>query len=173
MNHQYVLTMVGKDQPGIVAAVTGVLFAAGCNLGEAGMQQLGKNFSMMLIVETNESQAQLKQSLGAVIDEFVLALHIDVAEPLSHEHMIPDVRVTVHGADRSGIVAQVTQAAAAAGLNIIDLISDVGGTGDAPIYILHIEGVAANGIEKLEQALTLVQAEGIKVDVRPVETMLG
>ena len=45
------------------------------------------------------------------------------------------------GADRAGIVAQVTGQAAAAGLNILDLESDVGGTESHPIYILQIEGL--------------------------------
>jgi glycine cleavage system transcriptional repressor len=67
----------------------------------------------------------------------------------------------------------VTSRAAAAGLNIVDLESDVAGTDDNPIYVLQIQGVAAQGIEAIETALAPLQAEGVKVDVRPVDTLIG
>ena len=44
------LTLVGEDQPGIVAAVTEALFAKGMNLGEASMLRLGGNFTVMMMV---------------------------------------------------------------------------------------------------------------------------
>ncbi|MCG7961385.1 MAG: amino acid-binding protein, partial [Candidatus Thiodiazotropha taylori] len=37
------LTLVGEDQPGIVAQVTDALFRGGCTLGEASMLRLGGN----------------------------------------------------------------------------------------------------------------------------------
>ena len=47
----YMLTLVGEDHPGIVADHDGVLFRAGCNLGEATMARLGGNFTVMLMVQ--------------------------------------------------------------------------------------------------------------------------
>ena len=41
MENWYMLTLVGKDRPGIVAEVSQVLFEAGGNLGEASMARLG------------------------------------------------------------------------------------------------------------------------------------
>lgn len=173
MSNRYMLTLVGKDRPGIVARVTEVLFATGCNLGEASMMRLGTSFSMMLLVDAVEDADQLRQALQAVSNELGLKLHIDSAQAIEHGHQIPDVCITVHGADRTGIVAQVTGAAAEAGLNIIDLASDVGGDPQAPLYVLHIEGVATKGVDALEKALLPLQAEGIKVDVRPIDTLIG
>ena len=49
MGNWYMLTMVGKDRPGIVAEVSQVLFEAGGNLGEASMARLGGNFTVMLL----------------------------------------------------------------------------------------------------------------------------
>lgn len=173
MSNRYMLTLVGEDQPGIVARVTQALYETGCNLGEASMLRLGSNFSMMLLVEAVENASQLQQSLQAVADELRLRLHIDPAGPVEHQHPIPDVCITVHGADRAGIVAQVTGAAAGAGLNILDLTSDLAGTDTAPIYILHIEGVATQGIAALEKALAPLQADGIKVEVAAIDTLIG
>jgi glycine cleavage system transcriptional repressor len=108
-----------------------------------------------------------------VVDDLELILHIDVIEAELHRRPVPDVRILVHGADRAGIVAQVTGQAAEAGLNILDLESDVGGTEMQPIYILQIEGLAAQGLDAIEQALAPLRAQGIKVDVVPIDTLIG
>ncbi len=173
MSNRYMLTLIGEDRPGIVARVTQILFESGCNLGEASMMRLGTSFSMMLLIDAVEDAGQLRQALQSVSDDLGLILHIDSAQDIEHGHLIPDVCITVHGADRTGIVAQVTGAAAGAGLNIIDLASDMGGSPETPLYILHIEGVATKGVDALEKALLPLQAEGIEVDVRPIDTLIG
>jgi len=173
MPNWYMLTLVGKDQPGIVAKVTTALFEAGCNLGETSMIRLGNSFTVMMMVDSREGQAGLRAELQPVVDDLGLVLHVDSIEAGLHQRPVPDVCILVHGADRAGIVSQVTSRAAAAGLNIVDLESDVAGTDDNPIYVLQIQGVAAQGIEAVETALAPLQAEGVKVDVRPVDTLIG
>jgi len=173
MPNWYMLTLVGKDQPGIVAKVTTALFEAGCNLGETSMIRLGNSFTVMMMVDSREGEAGLRAELQPVVDDLGLVLHIDSIEAGLHQRPVPDVCILVHGADRAGIVSQVTSRAAAAGLNIVDLESDVAGTDDNPIYVLQIQGVAAQGIEAVETALAPLQADGVKVDVRPVDTLIG
>lgn len=173
MPNWYMLTLVGKDQPGIVAKVTTALYEAGCNLGETSMIRLGNSFTVMMMVDSREGEAGLRAELQPVVDALGLVLHIDTIEAGLHQRPVPDVCILVHGADRTGIVSQVTSRAAAAGLNIVDLESDVAGTDDNPIYILQIQGVAAQGIEAIETALAPLQAGGVKVDVQPVDTLIG
>ena len=172
MSNWYMLTLVGKDQPGIVAAVTTALFDAECNLGETSMIRLGQNFSVMMMVEGGD-EAGLRATLQPVAERLKLALHIDAIDPGLHQRLVPDVCILVHGADRAGIVAQITARAEQAGLNILDLESDVGGTEDRPIYILQIEGVAEQGIDAIQMALAPLQADGVKVDVHPIDTLIG
>jgi glycine cleavage system transcriptional repressor len=81
--------------------------------------------------------------------------------------------VTVFGADRAGIVAQVTGLLAEAGLNILDLESDVGGSEQAPIYVMHIEGTVGEGLERLRTALAGLADAGIDIRVEPIETLIG
>jgi glycine cleavage system transcriptional repressor len=169
----YMLTLVGKDQPGIVAKLTTALFEGGCNLGETSMIRLGDNFTVMMMVESDQDAAALRNLLLPVTESLQLVLHIDAIEAGLHQRPVPDVCILVHGADRAGIVSRVTSLAAAAGLNIVDLESDVGGSREEPIYILQIEGVAAQGIEAIESALAPLQAEGVKVDVRSIDTLIG
>jgi len=173
MSDWYMLTLIGKDQPGIVARVSTALFEAGCHLGETSMIRLGNNFTIMMMVRGDGDQEALRAALQPVVDVLQLVLHIDAIEGVLHQRPVPNVSILVHGADRAGIVAQVTTKAAEAGLNILDLESDVGGTEANPIYILQIEGVASRGIQAIEAALAPLRANGVKVDVRPIETLIG
>lgn len=173
MTKWYMLNLVGKDRPGIVAHVTAALYEAGCNLGEASMMRLGGNFSIMMMVGFEGSAGQLRDIVEPVADSMSLHYHVDRIEARLHNHVAPDVTITVYGADRAGIVAKVTGALAEAGLDILDLESDVGGTEAAPIYIMHIEGHAREGIEPLRSALDIVAREGVDVRLDPVQTMIG
>lgn len=171
--HWFMLTLVGEDRSGIVSKVTAALFAAGCNLGEATMARLGGNFSVMLMVQFDGSVDALHAIVDPVTAELGLHAHLDRIDAHLHRHLIPDVRVTVYGADRAGIVAQVTGALSATGFNILDLQSDVGGSEARPVYIMTMEGQARDGIEAVESALAQIAHDGIEVDVQPIETLIG
>lgn len=139
------------------------------------MLRLGGNFTIMLMVNYAGSDAGLRTLLENVVAELSLHLHIDAIEGHLHQHRDPEVRVTVHGADRAGIVAQVTSVLSEAGLNILDLESDVGGNVENPFYIMHIEGIATHGIGALSQALQqLLSTEhpDLKVQLEPIETLV-
>jgi len=169
----YMLTLVGRDQSGIVAKTTTALYEAGCNLGEASMMRLGGNFTIMLMVQSGLAREDLQDRINPVTAGFGLRCHFDEIEGQLHDHRFPDVRITVYGADRAGIVSQVTTVLARAGLDILDLESDVGGTDSKPIYIMHIEGHAANGIDALQQALDEHIKDDIEVSLSAIDTMIG
>ncbi len=173
MTKWYMLTLVGKDQSGIVAKVTSALYEGGCNLGEASMARLGGNFTIMMMVSTDKAIKQLSDLLAPVVESLGLHLHLDHIEGKLHQHMSADVVITVSGADRSGIVAHVTGALAEAGLSILDLSSDVAGSEDKPIYIMQIEGHAAEGVEALTSALEIIKAEGVDVNLQEIDTLIG
>lgn len=173
MSHWYILSLVGRDRPGIVAHVTQALYDGGCNLGETSMIRLGDSFTIMMMVRHEGNVHSLQQLLAGVAESLGLHIHIDRMDGHLHHHVEPDVHITVYGADRPGIVAHVTGALAEAGLNIVNLESDVGGTRERPIYVMHIDGVAGEGIAALESALQVVIKEGIEAKLTPIETMIG
>lgn len=170
--HWLMLTLVGKDRPGIVAQVSAALYKAGCNFGEASMMRLGGNFSMMLMVQHAGAVAALEQTISPLAKAMNLICHMDIIDGQLHDHRIPDVRISVYGADRAGIVAQVTNVLADAGLDIFDLESDVAGTDQQPVYIMHIEGHAGKGIEELQHALSQIDSD-IKVSLQPIQIMVS
>lgn len=169
----FMLTVVGKDRPGIVARLTRELFAAGAYLGEASMLRLGGNFTVMLMVRGDFSADSLGERLAGVADELGLRVHVDAIEGGLHQHVLPDVRVNIHGADRAGIVAEATEALAGIGFNILSLDSDVAGIHAAPLYVMQIEGVAADGIDAIKVALEPLHERGIDVRVETIETLVG
>ena len=173
-NKWYMVTLIGKDRPGIVSHVTSALYEGGGNLGETSMMRLGGNFSIMMMVEFSGRTKELHDVLSTVTDSMDLHLHIDKIDAKLHEHRIPDVRISVYGADRAGIVSKVTAVLAEAGLNILDLESDVAGDKDKPLYIMHIEGEASEGIKALESALQIVKDEdGVDAELVEIDTLIG
>ena len=50
--------------------------------------------------------------------------------------------VNVVGEDHPGIAAQVSSVLSAAGMNVVNIGSDVDGTGEKPVYIMIIDGYA-------------------------------
>ncbi len=172
-NHWYMLTLVGKDRPGIVAHVASALFEGGANLGEASMMRLGANFSIMLMVQFADNLHALHELIDGVAESMSLHVHLDHIDGHLHDHRQPDVRISVYGADRAGIVAKVSGVLAEAGLHILDLESDVAGTETEPVYIMTIEGYAGEGLSALESALEIVKQEGIDASLEPIDIMLG
>ncbi len=167
------LTLVGEDRPGIVARVTSALTEVGCNLGEASMIRLGSSFTIMLMVACPSPGAELEQILTPVAAELHLRLHLDPAGGGLHRHLVPNIQVRVMGADRAGIVAAVTGALARTGFNILELESDVAGDPERPVYIMNIQGCSERTLETLREAVAGLGAEGIAVDIAPVETLIG
>ncbi|MBI1195144.1 MAG: amino acid-binding protein [Gammaproteobacteria bacterium] len=173
MESWYMLTLVGRDRPGIVAEVTQVLYEAGCLLGEASMLRLGGNFTIMLMVGTDGDGTALNRSLQQLADALDLRIHLDPAEGAFHEHPEANICVTISGADRAGIVAQATRCLAGCGFNILNLESTVAGSVERPLYVLHIEGQCPLDAEAIEQRLIQDGLRDLDVSVHPMETMIA
>jgi glycine cleavage system transcriptional repressor len=47
---RYLLTAAGRDRPGLVAAVSKILFEEGCNLEDSAMTRLQGEFAILLIL---------------------------------------------------------------------------------------------------------------------------
>ncbi|MCB1802741.1 MAG: amino acid-binding protein [Gammaproteobacteria bacterium] len=169
----YMLTLIGEDKPGIVAAVSKALFDLGMNLGETSMLRLGGNFTIMMMVSGVQDADAAQQQLRPVIEAQGMCLHVDPIHAHLHEHLVPNIQVTVSGADRAGIVAQVTAALAGVGFNILDLESDVAGSAQKPVYIMQIAGVAEVPVERVEAALDALRSDGVDVNVSTIDTYIG
>jgi glycine cleavage system transcriptional repressor len=173
MKNWFMLALVGQDRVGIVAQITDALYRGGCNLGEASMLRLGESFTMMMMVNTQLDENALISIIQPTAEKLGLHLHVDQIEGELHPHPEPDVKIVVHGADRAGIVAQVTGELANAGLNILDLETGVGGSNEKPFYFMQIEGNATQGIDILQSRLEKLKETlqgNIDINLSPLET---
>lgn len=177
------VTAIGADRPGIVAAVTRVLFEHDGNIEDSRMAMLGGHFAMMLVVSLPEGSdpATLERALGGPARELDLIVSVrPVAEagagapgaegPHAEAAGTPYV-FSVYGADRPGIVYRVTDALASGGVNITDLATHVV-EGETPVYVMIIEGTVPSGadVQALERDLKARAGElGIDISMHPAE----
>ncbi len=173
MNRWFLVTVTGKDQPGIVAGLTGALYQAGADLGEISMARLGGHLSILLLAQAGVGEEALRRQLDPFARKLGLRVHVDPLGDRPPAQAEPNVRITVHGADRPGLVAQVSAALSAAGMDILDLDSDVGGSADKPIYIMVIDGYAEGGTATMARALEPVRLSGIEVRLTALGTHGG
>jgi glycine cleavage system transcriptional repressor len=161
MERWYMLSLVGKDRPGLVAQVSAALCKAGCNLGDSSMARLGTNFSIMVMVQWDGSVEQLNEIVQPISKTLSLTPHINELPGGMEHHVEPDVRISLYAKDRLGIVEDVTTALAEAGLNILHLDSntDPEKGSSTKTYYLHIEGTVSKGLDPLYAALDLLTAE--------------
>jgi glycine cleavage system transcriptional repressor len=173
------LSALGADRPGIVAALSGVLVDLGCNLEDSTMTILQGHFAVLLVVAAPDgvTAATLDDALREVAGRFELVVAV---RPLA-DTQTPDTQppgapapgaaappptepwtIAVHGADRPGIVREVTGALAKAGGNVVNLSTHLVGDADAPVYVMTLSvtlpagpagETAADGIRRTVAAL--------------------
>src|SRR3569832_1240466 len=105
------------------------------------MMRLGANFTIMLMVKHEGSEKGLAEILETVIDSMDMHMHVDRIDAHLHEHLAPDARISVFGADQPGIVAKITGALSNAGLHILNLESVVWGSVVLLFFFLFFVGL--------------------------------
>lgn len=167
------VTAIGTDRPGIVAAVTEVLFEVGANIEDSRMATLGGHFAMMLIVELpSVSPQRLEEELHRPADELDLTISvraIDEADAARDEGE-PYV-VSVYGADHPGIVARVSGMLADQGVNISDLATHVV-EGEQTVYVMVLEVTVPGDVDvaELEADLKALAADlDVDLSIHPME----
>ena len=169
------VTAIGRDRPGIVAAVTGALVDSGCNLEDTSMSILRGQFAMVLIVAAPDGlEAGSLESLLASADrvgELVISVRsVDEAAPRA-EPGGDRWTVVVYGADHPGIVHGITSVLASEGVNIVDLTTRVTGD-DRPIYAMVMEVELPPGADGAALDRHLAEAAaalGVDCTLRPSE----
>jgi glycine cleavage system transcriptional repressor len=157
---------LGPDRPGVVAALTRVLLARSGNLEDASMHQLSGQFAMTLVVDVPASADAVRAELEPVGSELGLLISVREVPPQAPQDAADAFVVSVHGADRPGIVHRVAEAIATAGGNITDLSTRLAGE----LYVLVAEVDLTGDPAPLERALTGLGVElGVDARLRPAD----
>ena len=171
MKNWFMLSLVGLDQPSIVAKLSAGLCKNGCNLGESSMSRLGNYFTIMLMVEHEGDKNSLQAITSSVCDPLSLDSHIVELEGGSLQNFEPDVRISLFAEDRMGVLEDATGPLANAGLNILHLESNLGEDDEAGTYYIHLEGTLAESIGLIKKVLEKLEKEkGIKSHLIPINT---
>ena len=122
------ITVLGHDRPGIIADVTAALAQRDANVEDSSMTLLRGHFAWTLIVGTEASVEQVASDLAFLSSDDLVVSVLPVTDE-QDEAAGPGSSfiVSVHGADRVGIVAAITGAIASYGGNVTDLQTRLGG----------------------------------------------
>ena len=170
------LSAIGRDRPGIVAAVTRVLLDHGVNIEDSQMTILAGHFTMTLIVGLpgGADRAGLEQALQDAAARLGLeALSLQGVEGVDEGHVEPSHIVTVYGSDHPGIVYATAEALARHGYNITDLNTRLVGDAEGdPLYALMLEvAVPAGHDEELRSTMTdVARMQRVEVTVRVLDS---
>jgi len=118
-----VLTLLGKDRPGLVESIAQVVAEHGANWVESQMAHLAGQFAGILRVEVPQDQADRLTSALRKLDDsnLNLVIHADGIDASLTDRPpsdVPLVRLELVGQDRPGIVREITHILATAGVNV-------------------------------------------------------
>ncbi len=169
MTQSLAITVLGHDRPGIIAEVTGALAELGGNLEDSSMTLLRGHFAWTLIVAADAAAAEVSTRLQQLVDEGLVVSVLPVPDEADAPVEGTAWVLSVHGADRPGIVSSLTAVVAAAGGNITDLTTRLG-TG---LYLLVAEVALPAGadVEALTARIAAAADElGVRATLQPAET---
>jgi glycine cleavage system transcriptional repressor len=155
----YAVTAVGVDRPGTLAALAGVLVEQGCNIEDSEMAVLRGHSAMMLVVAGPDelAAASLEKALASTTVELDLSVMVRPIDPVARAEgeEAESWSVSVHGADRPGIVYEVTRILARAGLNITGVKTRVHGPPARPELSMALDVSVPAGVVGEEVAAEL------------------
>jgi len=168
------LSISGKDRPGIVRDVAESLLNIHANIEDSSMTALRGRFTMMLIVhlndktdlsELNVTLAELEQRTSLTVQSQVLA-----DNEVAIESQEPDCVVTVSGADKAGIVYAVSDVLADLGVSIVDVSTQSRSSVSGDRYMMAMEAASVGRISEMKKMLaTSAETLGVDIQVHELE----
>ena len=162
---KFIISVLGCDRPGIIAAVSQVLYDQGYNIEEVSQTILQNQFSCFFVVTGPESSSPAKllgelQERTAAFDLVFNVRELGM-EAVGQRCACEPFVVTTHGPDRKGLVAGITSVFAAYGVNVLQLKAVFRG-GDEPVgntMIYEVDIPVDVDQKELRNALTKKAAE--------------
>ena len=175
MSKKFLLSAFCKDRPGIVAEISEVIYANGCNLEDSAMTNLAGEFAILLLFSSGATgEADLQEKLSAEcrrlerekgITAFIRPVSAAAPRPKTD---IPIRTIHVHGEDQAGIVFKISRFLADNQINIRTLNSELklSPESGAAFYsmTLTVEIPPQTSVDTLEEGLSQI-GEQLNVDV--------
>jgi glycine cleavage system transcriptional repressor len=123
----YLISIIGRDQTGVISAVSGYLFEIGANLADSAFAVLGEafEFSCVAMFDGEMDTSELESGLAAL--ELLGGARINVTRfnydlERSESGEITHI-VEISGGDRPGLVARISEVLVDYGANIVRMSS--------------------------------------------------
>ncbi|GAA2155689.1 glycine cleavage system protein R [Nocardioides koreensis] len=163
----FILTVIGDDRPGLVSAISAPINAHGASWERSQMSRLAGKFAGIVLVTVDDDRHDaLVADLTALEAEGLQVALERTDEPVERESLRLELELL--GADRPGIVAEISASLAARGVSIEELRTDVrdapmaGGTLFEASAVLHAP--PATSTEALRSVLEGL-ADELMVDI--------
>lgn len=169
--NKVIVSVLGHDRPGIVAAVTGVLFEYDCNIENVSQTILKTEFagSFIISMPPDLTRQELRQALEESLASMNMHIHIESILEQNSEFGAGNAEpfvITTKGPDRKGLVASISAIIAQYGINITNLQAVFKG-GDEPdnnIMIYEVDIPVDIDRQDFQQALR-AKAESLELSV--------
>lgn len=126
MKRYYALSAIGKDRPGIVADVSGLIYECGGNLEDSSMTRLGEQFALLILLSGSGEEFQYRLSTGCKRLEWdkhlsIFLTPVEDFEGKAEARKMELYELSTTGLDRMGIVYRASRLLADEGINIADM----------------------------------------------------
>jgi len=146
MKRYYALSAIGKDRPGIVADVAGLIYECGGNLEDSSMTLLGNQFALLILLSGAGEEFPYRLSTGCKRLEWEKRLSIFLTPIEEEEGLVGPKEITevyelsTTGLDRMGIVYHVSRVLADHRINIADMHTKITPSPESgtPIFTMKI-----------------------------------
>jgi glycine cleavage system transcriptional repressor len=166
---QLAVTVIGHDRPGIIAETTRALAGLGANLEDSSMTILRGHFAMVLVASVDADATAVESALAGLTDDGTLSVSVravpeeDLSTALGSPYLL-----SVHGADRPGIVSALTAEVAAVGGNVTDLTTRL--TGELYVLLAEVDLPPSVDLAALDHRLgDVARGLGVQVSLRELD----
>lgn len=145
MEKKFIMTAFGKDRPGIVADVSGIIYENECNLEDSQMGLLADEFTLILLLsgqgeKLEESLYKDCRRLEKESNISVFIRELDFQRP-DYKENGNRYTISVEGVDQGGIVYKISKFLSDQSININTLTSQrkLSPESGTALYIMNME----------------------------------
>lgn len=168
MVDELVLTVIARDRPGLIRALSEAIAKHGGNWIDSSMARLGGEFAGILRVSVPRGESDaLEAALSRLADSGIsVVIRRGAAVPATGQGR--RVRLDLTGVDHAGIIHRISTALSSLDINIDELETRVftGSMSGEPMFEAKAEIVLPDGVEEANLRATLEDvAKDLMVDI--------
>lgn len=169
--NKIILTVIGKDRPGIIASVSEVLYRLNCNIENISQTILQSEFAGIYIVSMPGVfvAEALEKEFAASLNDENLYVHVKLLEKTetgSEDKKGEPFIITTIGPDQKGLVYDISRVIADSGVNIANLkaVFEGGANPERNIMLYEVTVPAGTDVKAFSASLR-EKASELKLEV--------